>query len=99
MNCIRLPVNYRHFEDDMNPRVFKKAGLKHLDRVIDIVCIEPLRRLLQAHVVTYDSARNTAFTPSLISMLLPEVRQSALSRACAAATKFYFCRPEHRLAR
>jgi aryl-phospho-beta-D-glucosidase BglC (GH1 family) len=37
LNCIRLPVNYRHFEDDMNPRVFKKEGLKHLDRVIDIV--------------------------------------------------------------
>ncbi|WVR08824.1 hypothetical protein IAU60_005882 [Kwoniella sp. DSM 27419] len=36
LNCIRLPVNYRHFEDDMNPRVFKKEGLKHLDRVIDI---------------------------------------------------------------
>ncbi|GHJ89172.1 hypothetical protein NliqN6_5574 [Naganishia liquefaciens] len=35
LNCIRLPVNYRHFEDDMNPGVFKKEGLKHLDRVID----------------------------------------------------------------
>lgn len=32
-----MQVNYRHFEDDMNPRVFKREGLKHLDRVIDIV--------------------------------------------------------------
>ncbi|GFZ50031.1 hypothetical protein JCM24511_07784 [Saitozyma sp. JCM 24511] len=36
LNCLRLPVNYRHFEDDMNPRVFKKEGLKHLDRVVDL---------------------------------------------------------------
>ncbi|RSH92458.1 hypothetical protein EHS25_008874 [Saitozyma podzolica] len=31
-NFIRLGVNYRHFEDDSNPRVFKYEGLKHLDR-------------------------------------------------------------------
>lgn len=37
LNCIRLPFNYRHFEDDMNPRVLKEEGFKHLDRVIDLV--------------------------------------------------------------
>lgn len=37
LNCIRLPFNYRHFEDDMNPRVLKESGFKHLDRVIDLV--------------------------------------------------------------
>ncbi|KAN0091233.1 glycoside hydrolase family 5 protein [Tylopilus felleus] len=26
LNCIRLPFNYRHFEDDMNPRVLKQEG-------------------------------------------------------------------------
>ncbi|KAF8134581.1 glycoside hydrolase family 5 protein [Boletus edulis] len=36
LNCIRLPFNYRHFEDDMNPRVLKKEGFKHLDRVVDL---------------------------------------------------------------
>lgn len=30
-------MNYRHFEDDANPRVFKKEGLKHLDRVVNLV--------------------------------------------------------------
>ncbi|KAF9227268.1 glycoside hydrolase [Gyrodon lividus] len=35
LNCIRLSVNYRHFEDDINPRVLKKEGSKHLDRNID----------------------------------------------------------------
>lgn len=37
MNCLRIPFNYRHFEDDMDPRVLKKEGFKHLDRVIDLV--------------------------------------------------------------
>jgi aryl-phospho-beta-D-glucosidase BglC (GH1 family) len=37
LNALRLPFNYRHFEDDMNPRVLKEEGFKHLDRVIDLV--------------------------------------------------------------
>jgi len=36
LNCLRLPFNYRHFEDDMNPRVLKESGFKHLDRVVDL---------------------------------------------------------------
>ena len=38
LNCLRLPMNYRHFEDDMNPRVLKNngAGFKHVDRVVDL---------------------------------------------------------------
>ena len=35
LNLVRLPFNYRHFEDDMNPFVLREAGFKHLDRVID----------------------------------------------------------------
>jgi hypothetical protein len=38
LNCLRIPFNYRHFEDDMNPRVLKEEGFKHLDRVVDVVC-------------------------------------------------------------
>jgi hypothetical protein len=38
LNCLRIPFNYRHFEDDMAPRVIKASGFKHLDRVIDLVC-------------------------------------------------------------
>ena len=38
LNCIRIPFNYCHLEDDMNPRVLKKEGFKHLDRVIELVC-------------------------------------------------------------
>jgi aryl-phospho-beta-D-glucosidase BglC (GH1 family) len=38
LNCIRIPFNYRHLEDDMNPRILKNEGFKHLDRVIELVC-------------------------------------------------------------
>jgi aryl-phospho-beta-D-glucosidase BglC (GH1 family) len=37
LNAMRLPFNYRHLEDDMNPRVLKEEGFKHLDRVVEIV--------------------------------------------------------------
>jgi endoglucanase len=33
-NCVRLPVNYRHFEDDEHPFVLKPEGFRHLDRAI-----------------------------------------------------------------
>lgn len=49
LNCIRLPVNYRHFEDDMNPRVFKPEGLKHLDRVIDICAKHGIYTVIDLH--------------------------------------------------
>lgn len=37
LNCLRIPFNYRHFENDMNPRVLKEGGFKNLDRVIKLV--------------------------------------------------------------
>jgi hypothetical protein len=37
LNCIRIPFNYRHFEDDMNPRILKTEGFKHLDLAINLV--------------------------------------------------------------
>src|ERR687889_916974 len=35
LNLLRLPVNYRHFEDDRRPFEIKEGGFRHLDRVID----------------------------------------------------------------
>ncbi|AAW44253.2 expressed protein [Cryptococcus deneoformans JEC21] len=49
LNCIRIPVNYHHFEDDMNPRVFKKDGLKHLDRVIQICAKYGIYTVIDLH--------------------------------------------------
>lgn len=34
LNCVRIPVNYRHFEDDAEPFVLKPDGFRHLDRAI-----------------------------------------------------------------
>ncbi|KAL2427050.1 Beta-xylosidase [Exophiala dermatitidis] len=44
LNCIRIPFNYRHFEDDMNPRVLKEGGFKHLDRDRTVWLWEQLAR-------------------------------------------------------
>ena len=51
LNCIRLPFNYRHFEDDMNPRVLKQGGFKHLDRVVDLCAKAGIYTILDMHTV------------------------------------------------
>ncbi|KAJ4475556.1 glycoside hydrolase [Lentinula aciculospora] len=57
LNCIRLPFNYRHFEDDMNPRVLKQSGFKHLDRVIDLCAQYNIYTILDLH--TAPGGQNT----------------------------------------
>ncbi|KAF8063530.1 glycoside hydrolase [Lyophyllum atratum] len=57
LNCIRLPFNYRHFEDDMNPRVLKESGFHHLDRVIDICAAHGIYTILDMH--TAPGGQNT----------------------------------------
>ncbi|KAJ5760024.1 hypothetical protein N7520_007180 [Penicillium odoratum] len=51
LNCLRLPFNYRHFEDDMNPRVLKESGFKHLDRVVDLCAAHGIYTILDMHAV------------------------------------------------
>jgi aryl-phospho-beta-D-glucosidase BglC (GH1 family) len=36
LNAIRIPVNYRHFESDDEPGVWKEKGFAWLDRVINL---------------------------------------------------------------
>ncbi|KAJ7069633.1 glycoside hydrolase [Mycena amicta] len=57
LNCIRLPFNYRHFEDDMNPRVLKESGFKHLDRVIELCAANNIYTILDLH--TAPGGQNT----------------------------------------
>jgi len=33
-NVVRLPLNYRHFEDDISPFTYKEAGFARLDQVL-----------------------------------------------------------------
>lgn len=49
LNCIRVPFNYRHFEDDMNPRVLKESGFKHLDRVVNLCAKYKIYTILDLH--------------------------------------------------
>ncbi|KAL1968139.1 hypothetical protein VTN77DRAFT_2270 [Rasamsonia byssochlamydoides] len=51
LNCIRIPFNYHHFEDDMNPRVLKTSGFKHLDRVIELCAKHQIYTILDMHAV------------------------------------------------
>ncbi|KAG6879107.1 Endo-1,4-beta-xylanase 5 [Termitomyces sp. T32_za158] len=51
LNCIRLAFNYHHFEDDMNPRVLKESGFKHLDRVINLCAAHGIYTILDLHTV------------------------------------------------
>ncbi|KAJ3501139.1 hypothetical protein NLJ89_g9476 [Agrocybe chaxingu] len=57
LNCIRIAFNYRHFEDDMNPRVLKESGFKHLDRVIDLCAKHGIYTILDLH--TAPGGQNT----------------------------------------
>jgi hypothetical protein len=35
INAMRVPIDYRHFESDAQPKVLIEAGLKQLDRAVD----------------------------------------------------------------
>ncbi|KAL7270856.1 hypothetical protein RUND412_006424 [Rhizina undulata] len=49
LNCIRVPFNYRHFEDDMNPRFFKLDGFKWLDRIANFCAAQGIYTILDMH--------------------------------------------------
>ncbi|KAL3480827.1 glycoside hydrolase superfamily [Aspergillus californicus] len=51
LNLLRLPFNHRHLEDDLNPRVLKEAGFKHLDRVVDLCAKYGIYTILDMHTV------------------------------------------------
>ncbi|EMD35775.1 glycoside hydrolase family 5 protein [Gelatoporia subvermispora B] len=49
LNCIRIAIGYRHFEDDMNPRVLKPSCFKHLDRVVAACAKHGIYTILDMH--------------------------------------------------
>ncbi len=49
LNLVRLPFNYRHFENDLNPFVLQESGFKHLDRVIEICARHQIYTILDLH--------------------------------------------------
>lgn len=61
LNSLRLPLNYHHFEDDMNPMVIKEEGFKHVDRVVELVYIMALCLLLVTNRCFY-SVQSMVYT-------------------------------------
>jgi endoglucanase len=51
LNLVRIPINYRHFEDDRQPFVLKPDGFQHLDRVIDACTREGIYTILDLHAL------------------------------------------------
>jgi endoglucanase len=50
-NTVRLPLNYRHFEDDEQPFIYKESGFKTLDKVIKLCEKHELYVILDLHAV------------------------------------------------
>jgi hypothetical protein len=51
VNCLRVPFNYRHFEDDLNPGVYKQEGFDLLDRIVNLCADQNLYVILDLHAV------------------------------------------------
>lgn len=51
LNLLRLPVNYRHFESDLEPFVIKEEGFKHLDQVIDLCAQQQIYTIIDLHAL------------------------------------------------
>ncbi|KAI3543271.1 glucan 1,3-beta-glucosidase [Colletotrichum abscissum] len=51
LNCLRIPFNYRHFQDDDNPSVIKQTGFDLLDRLVNICAKYNIYVILDLHAV------------------------------------------------
>ena len=51
LNLLRLPVNYRHFEDDARPFEVKEEGFRHLDRVVELCAAHGIYTIIDLHAL------------------------------------------------
>ena len=51
MNCVRIPINYRHFESDDRPFEVIEQGFRHLDRVIDLLGARGIYSVIDLHAL------------------------------------------------
>src|SRR5690606_6450229 len=51
MNCVRIPVNYRHFESDDRPFEITEYGFGHLDRVIGLLGSHGIYSVIDLHAL------------------------------------------------
>ena len=50
-NVVRIPLNYRHFEDDERPFAYKEAGFERLERVVNWCQEQEIYVILDMHAV------------------------------------------------
>jgi endoglucanase len=51
LNSVRIPVNYRHLEDDASPFVVKQEGFRHLDRAIAACAAQGIVSVIDLHAL------------------------------------------------
>ncbi len=51
INSVRIPVNYRHFEDDDRPFELKESGFAQLDRVVTLLARHGIRSIVDLHAL------------------------------------------------
>ena len=51
VTCVRLPFNYRHFEDDDRPFELKDEGFRALDRAVEICARNRIYTVLDLHAL------------------------------------------------
>ncbi len=51
LNCVRIPVNYRHFEDDERPFELVPGGFAQLDRVVDLCGRHGIYTVIDLHAL------------------------------------------------
>jgi hypothetical protein len=49
LNCVRIPVNYRHWEDDARPGELDPLGFVHLDRAVEACVSAGLYTVIDLH--------------------------------------------------
>ncbi|TMR93680.1 glycoside hydrolase family 5 protein [Nonomuraea basaltis] len=51
MNCVRIPVNYHHWESDDRPFEIDQRGFRHLDRVIGLLGEHGIYSVIDLHAL------------------------------------------------
>ena len=58
LNLVRIPVNYRLFEDDMNPGVIKESAFEYLDKVIELCAKNQIYTIIDLHALPGSQNQN-----------------------------------------
>ncbi|MFQ1003122.1 glycoside hydrolase family 5 protein [Modestobacter sp. SSW1-42] len=51
LNCVRIPFNYKHFEDDDRPGELKEEGFRRLDQAVEACARAGIYSILDLHAV------------------------------------------------